>query len=68
MTAMNKQKSFKSRIKRNRKELLSYGFLPSTLTMWATGQRTPRRDKAEALAKCLNIAVDKIPQRLSVIR
>jgi hypothetical protein len=58
---MKKQESFKKLIKKRRKYLITQSFLPSTLTMWSTGQRTPRKQQAMRLSVALNIPLKKIP-------
>jgi len=64
---MKKQDSFKKAIKKDRRYLISQGFLPSTLTMWSTGQRIPRKQQTMKLAEALNIPLAKIPHwRLEV--
>jgi hypothetical protein len=64
---MKKQDLFKKTIIKNRKLLLSKGFLPSTLTMWGRGYRIPRRKQAVDLALALNVELKKIPHwRLEV--
>jgi len=65
---MRKHESFKKQIKKNRKLLLSLGFLPSTLTMWSTGQRIPRKEQARSISVALKIKDSDIPVRQSVIR
>lgn len=67
-SAMTKREQFQKTIKRKRKHLLSCGYLPSTLTMWAQGDRIPRPAQAEKLSELLNISIDKIPQRANVIK
>jgi hypothetical protein len=66
--AMQKTTFFKRLIKKNRKELLSKGFLASTLTMWAKGNRHPRKKQAVKIAKALSISIDKIPYREEKLR
>jgi transcriptional regulator with XRE-family HTH domain len=61
--AMKKTTTFHKLIKKNRKLLLSKGFLPSTLTMWKQGNRYPRKNMAQKLAKILNVPISAIPYR-----
>jgi len=65
---MKKQESFKKAIKKNRKHLLSQGFLPSTLTMWSTGQRIPRKPQAVKIAGALGIPLARVPYRTFTIK
>jgi hypothetical protein len=60
---MKKQDYFKNLIKRNRKKLLERGFKPSTISMYISGYRLPRRKMAVDIALALNVPLDKIPQR-----
>jgi len=65
---MKKHDYFMKMIRRNRKQLLSCGFLPSTLTMWAIGQRIPKPEQADKISAVLGISLEKIPKRETVIR
>jgi hypothetical protein len=65
---MKKQESFKKAIKKNRKHLLSQGFLPSTLTMWSTGKRIPRKPQAVKLADALGVPLARVPYRTFTIK
>lgn len=68
MTTMKKKDKFKKLIKSRRKYLITQGFLPSTLTMWGTGQRIPRKKQAMALAIALNVPLKQIPYWSTEIR
>jgi hypothetical protein len=60
---MKKQDYFKNLIKRNRKKLLECGFKPSTISMYISGDRMPRRKMAVDIALALDVPLEKIPQR-----
>jgi transcriptional regulator with XRE-family HTH domain len=61
MATMRKQIKFQKLAKDNRKKLLECGFLPSTVSMWVTGDRVPTWDNAMKIAKILGVKTGEIP-------
>lgn len=58
---MKNQTRFQNIVKAARTDLLSAGFKPSRISMWAYGQRHPTYETAQKLAEILKIPMDIIP-------
>jgi transcriptional regulator with XRE-family HTH domain len=64
---MKKQEKFTKLLKKNRKMLLEAGISPTTISMYLHNNRIPRTDFAEKIALILDIPIDSIPARKTII-
>jgi len=58
---MRKQIKFQKLVRENRKKLLQYGFLSSTVSMWVSGDRVPTWENAKKIATILGVEQGVIP-------
>jgi transcriptional regulator with XRE-family HTH domain len=61
IATMRKTVKFQRLVSANRKTLREHGFHPSTVSMWAMGERTPLYETALKIAKILGVDIKEIP-------